>query len=233
MSKGITYEKKINQILKVKQVQLVSTQSAGASDAPDGFFWNIGTRYPLEIKGIGADFTQIELRWTKERGFFYSEKSKNADFRDFLLNNKPEFLERINNEWTKTPRKFNVENPTKEDRLWDVHNFKDIKDPVDVLFVECFYNLKNPPVNYMQIENRGFFYMDEDIAGLGVPRINGKPYLRARVKTRNKILWGFLVAIKMPYIEKSNYDIEEKVGDFPFSEGDHIRNSQTRLNNYF
>jgi hypothetical protein len=104
-------------------------------------------------------------------------------------------------------------------------HFKDIKKNIEVSYIERFYNLKNPPVHYIQIEDRGFFYMGNDILNFGVPRLNGKPYLRARVKTRSssKNRWGFLVAIKMPYIQESAYDIEEIDSKrFPIPEGDHI-----------
>ena len=60
--------------------------------------------------------------------------------------------------------------------------------------------------------------MGEDVLSLGVPRLNGKPKLRARVKTRNssKNLYGFLVAIKLRSVRRSFYDIEEKEGrSFP------------------
>jgi hypothetical protein len=104
-------------------------------------------------------------------------------------------------------------------------HFPDIKKDIEVEYVEKFYNLKEPPVYYIQIEGKGFFFMGKDILGLGVPRLNGKPYLRARVKTRSssKNKWGFLVAIKMPYIKNSKYDIEETEGKFfPIPQGNHI-----------
>ncbi len=232
---GIKYEEKINRILKDKKLQLISTSSAGASDAPDGYFWYNQERYPIEIKGKNADFAQVELRWDKKNGFFYSKKSKNPYFANFLMNNT-EFLEEINKIWTDLPRKYTNEKLTPEDRHWDLDHFKDIKKHIDISYIERFYNLKEPPVYYIQIQNRGFYFLGKDINSLRVPRINGKPYLRARVKTRsassNK--WGFLVAIKMPYIKPSNYDIEEKNDrKFPISKDNHISDSQTSLNDNF
>ncbi len=222
---GIKYEERINKILKDKELQLKSTNSARASDAPDGFFWFNGNRYPLEIKRQNADFAQVELRWDDKKGFKFSEKSKNPYFIEFLRKNT-DFLEKINKTWSEEPRKFTKKNLTQDDRNWDLDHFNDIKDPIDVSFIERFYNLKQPPVYYLQIENKGFFYLGRDIAKLGVPRINGKPYLRARVKTRsasnNK--WGFLVAIKMPGIKSSEYDIESnKTKKFPIPDGTHIK----------
>ncbi len=232
---GIRYEERINKLLKNRELQLESTDSAGASDAPDGFFWFKGSRFPIEIKRQNADFAQVELNWDDKTGFIFSDKSKNLFFSKFFRDNT-NFLERINRTWSEKPRKFTHQKLTQYDRNWDLDHFVDIKEPIDVSFIESFYNLKEPPVHYIQIENRGFFYLGYDIAELGVPRINGKPYLRARVKTRsasnNK--WGFLVAIKMPGINPSDYDIEEKKDRiFPFTKGNHIDNPQRSLKNFF
>lgn len=223
-NEGIKYEERINAILKEKNLQLKQTQSAGASDLPDGYFWYNGNRFPLEIKKTSGDFAQVELRWNKEKGFFYSPRSKNLDFIDFL-SDQTNFLEDINSKWNDFPRKFTKDNLREEDRHWDLDHFPDIKKDIKVSYIEKFYNLKHPPIHYIQIEGRGFFYMGNDVLDLGVPRLNGKPYLRARVKTRSssRNKWGFLVAIKMPYIKESDYDIEEiENKKFPIPEGDHV-----------
>ena len=226
-NKGIKYERRINDILKSHDLQLDSTQSAGASDNPDGFFWYKGSRFPLEIKKPSADFAQIELRWEENKRFYYSPRSKNLDFISFL-SDQSNFLEEINQNWQEIPKKFSKAHLVERDRHWDLDHFKDIKKQISVRYIEEFYNSKCPPVHYIQIEKRGFFYMGEDIANLDVPRINGNPYLRARVKTRSasRNKWGFLVAIKMPGIKKSTHDIQELDGRiFPFPEGDHIQGS--------
>ena len=231
---GIKYEEKINKILKDKELQLISTSSAGASDAPDGYFWYNQERYPIEIKKQNADFAQVELRWNKKSGFFYSEESKNPHFINFLKNHT-KFLEEINKAWKNFPRKYTKEKLNPEDRHWDLDHFRDIKKPIDISYIEKFYNLKEPPVYYIQIQNRGFYFLGKDIANLGIPRINGNPYLRARVKTRSASTnkWGFLVAIKMPGITTSRYDIEELENrKFPLSEGSHIDNKQKSLSNF-
>ncbi|MBD3214406.1 MAG: hypothetical protein GF311_17475 [Candidatus Lokiarchaeota archaeon] len=224
-NKGIKYEERINLILKEKNLQLQQTQSAGASDLPDGYFWYDGERYPLEIKKPVGDFAQVELRWTEDKRFFYSPKSKNLDFIDFL-SDQTNFLEKINSKWVDIPRKFSQTELNEEDRYWDLDHFPDIKENIKVSYIEKFYNLKTPSVYYIQIEGRGFFYMGKDILNLGVPKLNGRPYLRARVKTRSssRNKWGFLVAIKMPYIKESEYDLEENTNKkFPIPEGDHVK----------
>ena len=37
----------------------------------------------------------------------------------------------------------------------------------------------------MQIEGSGFYYLDEDIANLGVPKFDGKLFYRFRIKNHN------------------------------------------------
>ena len=234
-NKGIRYEDKINKILKEKGFQSITTKSGGASDAPDGFFWYNKEKYPLEIKGIGADFAQIELRWEKEKGFFYSEESKNEHFGKFLLEGEKSFLNIINETWIGEPRKFVSNKKSEIDRNYDLDHFNDIKEGIDVSYIEHFYNSKSPPIHYVQIESKGFFYLGKDILKLGVPRINGEPYLRARVKTRSttKNTWGFLVAIKMPGIKASTHNIEESETHlFPFSSGTHIKQDFSPIDEY-
>lgn len=215
---GIQYEKYINQILKQRRLQSKAFVSAGASDYVDGFFWYNKRRYPFEIKkDLSADFAQVELNWNKEKGFFYSKRSKNYEFISVLKNER--FLDKINSKWTNTPRKFTRKYITTDDRYWDLDHFPDIKRNIDAYLIEQFYNYKKPPINYIQIGTRGFYYLTIDVAGLGVTRLKGIGILRARLKTRDlsKNRYGFLVAIKLRKVESSTHDIEEKEGRiFPF-----------------
>jgi hypothetical protein len=225
-SAGIRYEDHINQILKKKGFQPSGVSSAGPTDEPDGWFLSRGSAYPLEIKkDLGADFAQTELRWSQDRGFYFSSKTKNPEFVPILESER--FLDEINEKWRSIPRKFTRASPTQQDRFWDLDHFHEIHREVDAAkLVEKFYARKTPPINYIQIGKKGFFYMTADVAGLNVPRLCSKGILRARIKTRDfkKNDYGFLVAIKLKKATCSTYDIEEKDGRvFPFSEA---RNKQ-------
>ncbi|MFX0206691.1 MAG: hypothetical protein ACFFDT_11960 [Candidatus Hodarchaeota archaeon] len=215
---GIRYERYINQLLKNKGLQPKNIVSAGATVSPNGFVDYHSMRFPIEIKkDLSADFAQIELNWDRKKRFFYSKRSKNTEFISILK--KEKFLDEINTRWNGIPRKFTQKILTKNDRYRDLDEFPDIKREIEANLVEQFYNLKTPPIHYMQIGGYGFFCMGKDVAGLGVPRLMGKGILRARIKTRNsrKNLYGFLVAIKLRTLKHSNYDIEEKNGkNFPF-----------------
>jgi hypothetical protein len=215
---GIRYEQYINQLLKKKGFQTKKIASGGATDSPNGFVKYQSIDFPIEIKkDLSADFAQIELRWDIKKRFFYSKRSKNREFISILK--KEKFLDEINAKWKEIPYKFTRRVLTTNDRYRDLDEFPDIKREIDAKLIEQFYNLKSPPIYYIQIGGYGFFYMGKDIAGLGVPRLIGKGILRARVKTRNsrKNKYGFLVAIKLRRLKPSTYDIEEKNGrEFPF-----------------
>lgn len=215
---GIRYEQNINQLLKNKGLQPKKIVSAGATDSPNGFVDYHSINFPIEIKkDLSADFAQIELNWDRKKRFFYSKRSKNKEFISILKKGK--FLDEINTRWSGIPRKFTQKIPTKNDRYRDLDEFPDIKREIKAKLIEQFYNLKDPPIHYIQIGGYGFYCMGDDVAGLGVPKLKGKGIIRARVKTRNsrKNLYGFLVAIKLRSLKPSKYDIEEKSGRiFPF-----------------
>ena len=204
-NRGIKYEEKINNFLKKIDLQYEGTQSGGSTKKPDGYFVCEEKEIPFEIKtDLSADFAQIELNWDRKNRFQYSDKTTNVGFRHFLESHT-NFLEEVNEKWEKEPRKYTKQNLTSEDRNYDLDNFPDIRREVDISYIEEFYSSKNPPVNYILIGKTGFYYLKEDVLGLGVSRLNGKPVLRARVKTRNtrKNQWGFLVAIKLRGVKKS------------------------------
>jgi len=217
-NKGIRYETQIYDILKARKLLPDGVTPAGASDKPDGYFLCQHGEYPLEIKDPRGDFSQIELDWVKHQ-FCYSSRSRNPKFIPLL--EKAKFLDEVNKTWTKIPRKFTKPILTQTDRYWDLDNFGDIRRRISTQLIEQFYNSKTPPVNYMQIGGKGFYYMFSDVAKLNVPQLKGEAILRARVKTRDskKNAYGFLVAIKLVVgsLKPSTHDIEEKAGRlFPF-----------------
>jgi hypothetical protein len=216
-NRGIRYEDKINEILKRKGLQPQGFTPGGATDAPDSIFTYRGVNHPLEVKrDLSADFAQLELRWSSSDKFLFSTRSKNAKFIPFLEGTG--FLDEINEKWGKTPLKFTAGNVGEGERHRDLDNFPDIFRDIRINAVEEFYNSKQPPIHYIQIGTRGFYYMGEDVLSLGVPRLDGKPKLRARVKTRDssRNLYGFLVAAKLRGVRRSLYGLEEKEGrSFP------------------
>ena len=118
-------------------------------------FYAKAAEYPLEIKDPSGDFAQIELSWNPKQKFFYSPKSKNSKFIPLL--EQANFLEEINRKWKDVPRKFTKRGLTQADHEWDQDHFRDIPRKISTKLIEQFYNSKSPPVNYMQIRNKGFF----------------------------------------------------------------------------
>lgn len=216
-NRGIRYEEHISRLLREKGLAIGAT--GGASSNPDVHIMYNGNTIPLEIKkDLSADFAQIELRWDRSCGFYFSPDCQNPSYREFLTNHT-EFLQQINNTWTEEPRKFTNRNYTLDDLNSDLDNFRDIKVSINAELIEEFYTSKNPSVNYMQIGEKGFYYLKENIFSLNADRLVGEAVLRARVKTRSRsdLKWGFLVAIKLKRVISSEYDIEEQNGKcFPF-----------------
>ena len=216
-NKGIKYEDYISQILGNKG--LTDGTTGGASSKPDVYTNYNDEIIPLEVKkDLSADFAQIELSWDISSGFYYSERSQNSIFRQFLID-KTNFLDKINDTWTDIPIKFTKKNCIEEDLDSDLDHFPDIKEKIDASLIEEFYTSKTPSINYMQIGTKGFYYLKENICSLSADRLVGEAILRARVKTRSRssLKWGFLVAIKLKKVTPSEYDIEEQNGKvFPF-----------------
>jgi len=216
-NKGIKYEDYISQVLEKKG--LTDGTTGGASMNPDMYINHNDVTIPLEVKkDLTADFAQIELRWDRSSGFYYSEKTQNPIYRQFLID-ETSFLDKINKTWTDIPKKFTKTNYTIEDLESDLDHFPDIKAQIDATLIEEFYTSKTPSINYMQIGTKGFYYLKENTCSLRADKLIGEATLRARVKTRSRsdLKWGFLVAIKLKKVISSEYDIEEQNGkDFPF-----------------
>ena len=216
-NKGIKYEDYISQILENKG--LTDGTTGGASKNPDVYINHNYVTIPLEVKkDLSADFAQIELRWDRSSGFYYSERTQNPAFRQFLID-ETSFLDQINDIWTDIPIKFTKANHVIEDLESDLDHFPDIKTTINATLIEEFYTSKIPSINYMQIGTKGFYYLKRNICSLNADRLVGEAILRARVKTRSRsyVKWGFLVAIKLKTVVPSEYDIEEQNGKvFPF-----------------
>lgn len=216
-NKGIKYEDRISRILSDKG--LTDGTTGGATNKPDMCTNYNDVTIPLEVKkDLTADFAQIELRWNESSGFYYSEKTQNPIYRQFLID-ETNFLDKINETWTDIPKKFTKSNYTINDLESDLDHFPDIKSPIDATLIEEFYTSKNPSINYMQIGTKGFYYLKENTCSLRADKLTGDAILRARVKTRSRsdLRWGFLVAIKLKKVIYSEYDIEEQNGkEFPF-----------------
>jgi len=120
------------------------------------------------------------------------------------------------------PRRHSVipeEQITAEDKQYDQHHFEKRGIPLDnTEYLFEYYARKN--CFYIQVEGSGLFYLKEDVAKLGVPQYSTRLTLRLRAKTHHSTpiyQYSFFAVIQSDKkIPKSPYDLEEKVGKFPF-----------------
>lgn len=218
-NKGDEYEDKITKILIEKKILPQNFKRAGASNRSD-----IEIKYKNKIifieiknKNKGADYGQKELKWSKEKKFFWTEKKINDPI--VKLYNE---LNIIDNYIDKSfvPRRYSkkLNEITNEDKKYDLRMCeKTVKIPLEALFL--YY--KDKKCYYIQIENSGFYFLSKDISNLGVPKYDGEIGLRLRAKTRSSKkpymygLLGKIALLKKP--TPSEYDLEQKDGKkFPF-----------------
>lgn len=118
------------------------------------------------------------------------------------------------------PRRYtkDEEKITSDDRLFDQHHFEKRGIQLgNTNYLYEYYGRKN--CFYIQIENRGFYYLQKDIANIEVPQFNPDLTLRLRAKTHHSYpiyKYSFFAVIQLGSRPvNSIYDLEEKVGNFP------------------
>jgi len=209
-NRGQIYEDHIKSLLKERNLL---PDSLHDNDA--GFIHN-GAVYYVEIKNKDApDFGQRGLIWNKTDGWQWRHKDMISDLYDQFG-----VISYIDKNFI--PRRYSVipeEQITAEDKLYDQRHFEKrgiILDNTGYLFE--YYAGKN--CFYIQVEGSGFYYLKEDVAKLGVPQYSPGLTLRLRAKTHHSnpiYQYGFFAVIQSDKkIPKSPYDLEEKVGKFPF-----------------
>jgi len=207
-NKGQLYEEDINQLLDNKDLL---PNELGENDS--GFIYGDKSYY-VEIKNCQApDFGQKGMVWNKDNGWSWRQNDIITElYDDFGVFN---FIDE-----GFVPRRYtiNKDDITKEDKVFDQQHIEKsgIKlDSVDYLYE--YYKRKN--CFYIQIEDKGFYYLQKDIANLGVPQYKPSLTLRLRAKTHHSIpiyQYSFFAVIqigKKP--NQSSFDLEEKVGIFP------------------
>ena len=108
---------------------------------------------------------------------------------------------------------------TKEDKVYDQQKIKRSGIPLDdISFLYEYYARKD--CYYIQIENKGFYYLKHDIADLNVPQFKAPLTFRLRAKTHHSepiYQYSFFAVLNVytKNIPESNYDIEMITGKFP------------------
>jgi len=211
MNKGQLYEKSIREILENRNLlpKQLNNNDAGA------IYQRV--TYYIEVKNKTApDFGQKGLEWSFGGGWKWREEDDVSTLFDNLG-----VIGMIDK--TFEPRRYTK--PKEElsilDRKLDRQEFEQRDIPLansEVILYE-FYARKQ--CYYIQIEGKGFFYMKQDIANLKVPRFKPELTLRLRAKTHHSYpvhSYSFFAVLQANTrgMLMSNYDLEEKVGTFPF-----------------
>lgn len=214
-NQGQLYEQKIRQILREKKfLPLILESNLEGNDA--GFMHKGVARF-VEVKNRTApDFGQKGLIWDKAtKKWQWREQDKvSALYEDFGV--------KKHIEKNFVPRRYSVEplhKLTLSDKKFDQKNFEKRNVPLGNLnLLYEFYKRKR--CYYIQIENKGLYYLERDIAGLKVPRFVPELYLRLRAKTHHSsptYAYSFFAVMtaKTQGMQASKFDLEGRVAQFP------------------
>jgi hypothetical protein len=212
---GQLYEQKIRGLLRAKSVlPLILETNLGNNDAG---FVNNGVSYFVEVKNRTApDFGQKGLIWEKSsRKWEWREQDVVSKLYD-------QFGAKKHIDKNFIPRRYTVEplhRITLADKKYDQKSFEKrgiLLTNLNLLYK--FYARKS--CYYIQIENKGIYYLQRDIANLNVPRFVPELYLRLRAKTHHSnptYAYSFFAVMtaRTPAMHPSPFDLEERAGKFP------------------
>ncbi len=208
---GQKYEDEINQILEDKGFFPLQLKGNLGGNSPDSAFTHRNGIYYLELKNKNApDFGQKFMTWNEGSGWSWTTPDEITGMYDSF-----NVLGRINsnfkpNLFTKDKNSFQPQYKIEDQKAFENTFDLDAGD-----YLHRYYANKN--CYYIQIENKGFYYLEQDVANLGVPQFDPDLTLRLRAKERDKSShhsYSFLAVIRLKArsIRKTGYDIEEKGG---------------------
>jgi hypothetical protein len=211
LNQGQLYEEKIKQILRAGNLLPDNLEGNDAGFVKDGI------DYFVEVKNANApDFGQKGLVWDN------SLKIWNWRETDIVSQLYDSFGVMNYIDKSFIPRRHSIEpieNINELDRQFDQRSFEKNGIPLsNIALLHEFYARKS--CYYIQIENKGLFYLKHDIANLGVPVFSPQLTLRLRAKTHHsfpvhKYSFFAVIQAKIKNLIVSPFDIEEKVGKFP------------------
>jgi Holliday junction resolvase-like predicted endonuclease len=214
-NKGQEYEDKIVKILEDKK--LFPLHLKNNMQGNDAAIVHKGATYFVEVKNRDApDYGQKRLVWDQLTKWQWSENDIIAQlFTQYGIVNQhinPGFI----------PKRYSVlpkENITAADKRFDQIAFKKNGIPIPNTCLHDFYARRN--CYYIQIEGKGFYHLQRDIAQLGVPQYKPDLYLRLRAKTHSSspiYNYSFFAVINADKNSASitGFDLEELGGkSFP------------------
>ena len=210
-NKGHDYEDKIKVFLKSSNLL---PDNLGNNDA--GFIHR-NKVYFLEVKSKKtSDFGASKIIWNPtDKRWLWNEPDVINQMLDEI-----KVLNYINKNFTPYKHTIPDKKIDKTKKEFDQKQFE-TKIPLfdNANFIYDYYAQKD--CFYIQVEGKGFYFLKEDIAKLGVPQFNPLlNYIRLRAKTHHsepESDYSFRAEIqaKRRSLKISNFDIEEVVGKFP------------------
>lgn len=207
---GQQYEDYIKEILQKKNLLPLIPSYIDAG------FIHKGATFYVEVKNNKApDFGQKGLTWSQAKGWEWRERDVVSEMYDRMG---------VINQIDKTfvPKRYSVpqENLTAADRTFDQTKFE--KSGIvlkDLNYLYEFYARKQ--CFYIQVEGKGFYFLQQDVAGLGVPQFKPELRLRLRAKTHHSFPihnYSFFAVItaKRNTIYPSTFDLEDGEGKRKF-----------------
>lgn len=177
---GHAYEEKIRSILKAENLypSIIKYDN-------DGGFIHRSVPYYYEVKNTNAhDFGQKKLVWNRIGGWQWNKKDEITDLYDGY-----KILDRISKKFI--PKKFTVPNDANfksADREYDQMNFESGTIEInDFNAINRYYAKKE--CYYIQIEDRGFYYLERDDAILDakLPPFRPRITMRLRAKRHHRL----------------------------------------------
>ncbi len=206
---GQEYEDKIIKLLENRGVLPASLKNnLQGNDA--GFRHNNINRF-LEVKNrTDTDFGQKNLKWSEQNGWHWTEADQITEMYDEIG-----VMRQIDKSFKPNLYSVNRFDFNQQHRIQDQKAFEKQIELKGAVYLHKFYARKD--CYYIQVENKGFYHLERDIAGLGVPKFDPIIRLRLRAKVRDKFPpynYSFFATIKVNKrsIRKSDFDIEEKLG---------------------
>ena len=216
-NKGLLYEKKIKDILTKRNLLPPSLTAKLKQTENDAGFVHNGKEFFLELKNISApDYgaRQIDYDPTTKSWKWNKTDAMTLLFdRIGILQKAKAFI----------PRKFTKADQelTEADKIFDRTNFahKVTEDELDLASLATtganvlheYYAHKN--CFYIQIEGKGFYYLLNDPAKLGVPQFFPQVVFRLRAKTHgseriSNYSFRVVITVSRGTIVNSSFDLE-------------------------
>ncbi len=206
-NKGQQYEYDITELIKKQGIAVPLDLRSNDT----GFVYN-GVDYYVEVKNRTApDFGQKGLVWSQANKWQWRDDDNISKMFDTIGVTKhidPKFV----------PKLYSVSKNllTPMDRSADQRAFEKSNIPLTgATYLHDFYARKN--CFYIQVEGKGFYHLQKDIANLGVPQFDPDLTLRLRAKTHASIpvhQYSFFAVIQVNRrsIRYTKFDLEEKGG---------------------